>query len=76
MKTATLICEGKCNPDRLDLERIVNADRQGDDKGRMMAGPKVLLLRRLIHTPHTWRTYTARGHRYRCDICGHERKYG
>lgn len=76
MKTATLVCEGACNPHRLALEELVDADRQADDKGRMMAGPKVPLLRRLVHTPHTWRTYTARGHRYRCDVCGWERKYG
>lgn len=76
MKTATLVCEGACNPNRQTLEDIVEADSRKDDKGRMMRGSKVVLLRALLHTPHTWKRYTARRHRWTCDVCQHERTYG
>ena len=76
MKTATLVCEGTCNPNRTTLEDMVNADSYKDDKGRMMRGSKVELLRALKHTPHTFLRRTSSGTRWRCDICGSERTYG
>ena len=76
MKTATLVCEGACNPSRQTLEDMVDADSRKDDKGRMMRGSKVVLLRALIHTPHTFVRRTSTGKRWRCDICESERSYG
>lgn len=76
IKTAILVCEGACNPSRESLEAIVDEDSRKDDKGRMMRGSKVVLLRALTHTPHTFLRRTSTGKRWRCDICGSDRSYG
>jgi len=74
--TAVLVCEGACNPNRDALEHIVDNDSWADDKGRMMRGSKVLLLRALKHTPHTRVGRGVFGQMWRCDVCQQERKYG
>ena len=76
MKVASLVCEGGCNPTREYLERRVEADSMKDDKGRVMPGPKVTMLRNLIHTLHDWKGRNAKGERWVCRVCNTERKYG
>jgi hypothetical protein len=74
---AVLVCEGACNPARESLERLVDNDSRPDEKGRLMRGSKVMLLRALVHTPHH-RGARRIGYKYNwvCDVCGHERHYG
>lgn len=71
----TLICEGACNPNRLEIEaRAMEGARFSKEEGRQ-PGPNVMLLRQLKHTPHVWKRYF-NGQRWVCQVCGKERRYG
>jgi len=73
-----LVCEGPCNPDIYDYDTLVIQMQAGN---QFLVGDVAFRARRLHHTRHVrsrsehWDIMRGWIRSFRCEICGHVRKF-
>ena len=72
METASLVCEGPCNPHLATLDAAIRVERKRVEDCVPVSDQLAARLRTLAHTPHTHRFAMV----YACDRCGTSRTWG
>ena len=76
MEKRQMVCEGRCNPQRIDVEarvprasmRLSNITTDGERVVKPVSAQLAAELRRLVHTAHTFSFG-----RWTCETCGASR---